>query len=274
MLEAIVDRLDATEEFAPTNWAERSTVEVTGKTKAGGWFLHALTGDEWMLTLKFRVGKNTFDEQSLSRDLDLADVNDLDEIPVYNRQPRVRIRPAANGPFEDVTVVLLKPADMETPEFERFFAKAQKSFLERSDPEKLDLDDLTPWKKLGRKWHLMRKGFLAGRVEWDVAVLEQLIALVEELLPDAKVDWTQKVLVNFAVDKRPVVTIVTKRPAGVDFNLFVPTGTVQLGQIASLGTEPEVAPHKDGVDVVRLRFTKKDQVQNATFKAFLASQVR
>ena len=143
------------------------------------------------------VGKKAFDEITLSQELGLKDVNDLDEIPVYNRQPRVRIRPAVNGPFEDVTVVLLKPSDMETPEFETFFAKARQSFLDATNPKALDLEDLTPWKKLGRKWHLMRKGFLLGAIEWEVAVLEELAALLDELLPDAKVDWTQKVVVNY-----------------------------------------------------------------------------
>lgn len=273
MLATIVDQLESSDEFSPANWAERSTVEVAGKAKGSGWFLHAYTGDEWMLGLKFRVGKKTFDEETLSRELKLKDVNDLDDIPVYNRQPRVRIRAAANGPFEDVTVVLIEPADMQTPAFKRFFEQAQKSFLQRSSPKALDLEGLTPWKKLGRKWHLMRKGFLAGTIEWDMSVLESLTALLDELLPDAKVDWTQKVVVNYALGKAPVVSIVTKRPAGVDLNVFVPTGSVQLGQIAGFGTDPEVVPHhKDGLDIIRFRFTRLDQVRNASLKSFLAGQ--
>ena len=272
MLARVIDQLEESDDFASTNWVERSTVEVTGKVKTAGWFLHALTGDEWLLSLKFRVGKKAFDEATLSQELGLADVNDLDEIPIYNRQPRVRIRPATNGPFEDVTIVLLKPTDMETPAFEAFFTKARQSFLDRTNPEQLDLEDLTPWKKLGRKWHLMRKGFLAGKIEWDVAVLEELVSLLEELLPDAKVDWTQKVVVNYARGKQPVANIVTKRPGGVDFGLFVPSGSVQLGQVASFGTNPEIAPHKDSLDAVRLRFTTVEQVQAAALKGFLSER--
>ena len=274
MLAWVIDQLAESDDFAPPNWAERSTVEVTAKVKASGWFLHAYTGDEWMLSLKFRVGKNAFEEQALSTALGLKDVNDLDEIPVYNRQPRVRIRPAANGPFEDVTITLIKPSDMETPAFKKFLAAAQKSFLERTNPKSLDIDDLTPWKKLGRKWHMMRKGFLAGSVEWDVAVLEELVAMLDELLPQAKVDWTQKVVVNYTVDKSPVVNIVTKRPAGVDLNVFVPAGSIQLGQVASFGIAPEIAPHKDGQDVVRLRFTEVEHVKNTALKKFIAEQQR
>lgn len=272
MLASVIDELAESDDFAPPNWAERSIVEVTGKTKTNGWFLHAYTGDEWLLSLKFRVGRNAFDEQTLSRDLGLTDVNDLDDVPVYNRQPRVRIRPAANGPFEDVTVVLLKPSDMETPAFRKFLAAAQKSFLERTNPKALDVEDLTPWKKLGRKWHLMRKGFLAGSIEWELPVLEELIALLERLLPQAKVDWTQKVVVNFSVDKAPVANIVTKRPAGVDLNVFVREGSVQLGQIAGFGIDPEIAGHRDGLDTLKLRFTNLDQVRHVQLAAFLEAQ--
>jgi excinuclease ABC subunit A len=269
MLGQIIDRLERTEEFAPTNWAERSTVEVNGKVKSGGWFLHAYTGDEWLLSLKFRVRRKTFDEATLSRELGLKDVNDMDDIPVYNRQPRVRIRPAANGPFEDVTVVLASPAEIETPAFETFLTKATESFVESTRPSSLDLDELTPWKKLGRKWHLMRKGFLAGSIEWEMNVLEGVIALLEELIPDAKVDWTQKVLVNFAKGKSTIATVVTKRPAGVDLNVFVPAGAIQLGQIAQFGIDPEISSHRDGSEIVRLRFVTIEQVRDAGLKPFL-----
>ena len=274
MLARIIDQLEASNDFATANWAERSTVEVTGKAKAGGWFLHAFTGDEWMLSLKFRVGRKVFDEQALSRELALKDVNDLDNIPVYNRQPRVRIRTAANGPFEDVTVTLLEPAEMETAAFQRFFASAQASFLERTSLKSLELDDLTPWKKLGRKWHLMRKGFLAGTIEWEVDVLEEVIALLSELVPDAKVDWTQKVVVNFVVGKSTIANVVTKRPAGVDLNLFFNGSSVQLGQIASIGIDPEIGRHRDGQDVVRLRFTTLEQVRSPALRSFLTKRLQ
>ena len=272
MLAQLVDRLESSAEFAPANWRERSTVEVTGAAKGSGWFLHAYTGDEWMLSLKFRVGKKTFDEETLSIALGLKDVNDLDEIPVYNRQPRVRVRPAANGPFEDVTVVLIEPSEMETPAFESFFEKARQSFLGRSNPQVLDLADLTPWKKLGRKWHLMRKGFLSGKIEWDAEVLETAIALLEELLPAAKPDWSQKIVVNFAIGKTVLANLVTKRPSAVELGLFVPSASVQLGRIAGFGTDSEIVGHREGLDVVRLRFTTIEQLRSATLKAFLVEQ--
>ncbi len=270
ILAKIIDTLEASEKFAPTTWSDRSTVEITAKTKGIGWFLHALTGDEWLLTLKFRVPKKTFVESELSDGLGLKDVNDLDDIPVYNRQPRVRIRPSTNGPFEDVTISIVEMAEIETTAFTRFLSTATKSFLNRANPESLNLEDLTPWKKLGRKWHFMRKGFLQGTIEWEQEVLEELVDLLGKLLPDAVIDWTQKVLVNYTIDKSPVVTLNTKRPAGLDFAMIVRSGAVQLGEVAGFGVDPEISSHKEGLDVVRFRFTDIAQVKSSALRKFLA----
>ena len=271
ILGKIIDTIEARDQFSPTNWNERSTVEVSAKTKGFGWFLHAYTGDEWLLSLKFRVPKKTFTEDALSADLNLKDVNDLDDIPVYNRQPRVRVRPSNNGPFEDVTISILNSSEIETPEFEQFFGKAIQSFADRANSETLNLDDLTPWKKLGRKWHLMRKGFLQGTIEWDPALLEELVMQIDEIMPDAVADWTQKVVVNYTSGKKPVLNLVTKRPAGLDLVLFVPRGQVQLGQIAGFGIDPEISEHKDDLDAVRIRLTKISQVRLPAFRSFLTA---
>ena len=119
----------------------------------------------------------------------------------------------------------------------------------------------------------MRKGFLQGQIEWDVAVLEKLVSLLDELLPDAKVDWTQKIVVNYSRHKQPVASIVTKRPAGVDLSLYVPSGSVQLGQIASFGLSQEVAAFKNGLDTVQVRFSTVGQVTAAGLKSFLRQRI-
>lgn len=273
ILASLIDQIESSDDFGPVNWNDRSCVEVAAKTKGIGWFLHALTGDEWLLTLKVRVPKKAFIESELAEQLALKDVNDLDHIPVYNRQPRVRVRPTNMGPFEEVTISILEPADVDTPAFQEFFKKAQKSFLSRATAEVLDLDELTPWKKLGRKWHFMRKGFLQGSIEWEQSVLDETVKLLEELLPHAEVDWTQKILVNFAVDRTTVASLVTKRPSGLDLALIVPSGHIQLGEVANFGIDPEITPHnKPGLEVVRLRFTKVEHVSASVLRKFLTQR--
>ena len=65
-LERVVDAIEAREGFRPTGWNDRSVVEITGQKWTGGWFFHALTGDEWLLAFKIRVPKKTFDEETHS----------------------------------------------------------------------------------------------------------------------------------------------------------------------------------------------------------------
>ncbi len=270
ILAQLFDAIDEETGFAPINWNARSVVEVGGPDKLAGWFVHALTGDEWVLTVKFRVKRQLFDEAELAEALGLEDFDDLDDIPVYGRAPRVRVK-HAKGIWDEVTLALHASADVATPAFEEFFTKARKSFLELAQPEQQDLDELMPWKKLGRKWHLMRKGFLKGKVLWEPTVLEELVTMIESLDPDLKWDWKQKVLVKISRGSHAVATIVTKRPAGVDLVLDVPFGAIPLGRVSALGVNPAVESHKEGRDSVCLRLTTTQQVAVPGLKEVLTA---
>ena len=81
------------------------------------------------LGLHFRVARNTFDEE-LAAALDLPDVDDLDDVPVFGRQPRVRVK-NANPPWQEVVISLLKPEDIESPAFEQFLKEGRRVLLRR-----------------------------------------------------------------------------------------------------------------------------------------------
>ncbi|HET6423019.1 MAG TPA: excinuclease ABC subunit A, partial [Planctomycetaceae bacterium] len=268
ILETVIDAIEATEGFAPVNWNAQYVVEAIGTRKGTGWFLHAHTGEEWYTTLNFRVAKNAFDEDELSATLNLTDFDDLDDMPVYGRQARVRVR-AAQAPWHEVVISLYKLEEVESPAFQSFLKEAIQSYLEAANPEKLNLEDLTPWKKLGRKWHVMRKGFLQGKIAWDVEVIEGVFSLLDEVWPEAKVDWSGKVLVNYRRGKERLGVVVSKRPAGVDLELIVPSGSVPLGRVTSFGIEPRVEPGEIGLDKVCLRFTTVEQVRLPALRTFL-----
>ena len=119
----------------------------------------------------------------------------------------------------------------------------------------------------------MRKGFLQGAIEWEPIVLEELTTLVSELLPTADVDWTQKIVVNYTIDKMPRASLVTKRPSALELAITVKAGTIQLGQISNLGIDPEISSRdKSGFDVIRLRFTDIVQVKSVALRKFLSEQ--
>ena len=268
----LVDAIEVRPGFQPANWKDRSVVEIVGEKRPGAWFLHALTGDEWLLTLKFRVPKRTFDEEELRRQLDLKPLDDLDELPIYGRKERVRIR-NVKGSWQEVTVTLHWLREMQTPGFARFLDRACEAFLAEVNRKELNHADLTPWKVLGRKWHLSRKGFPSGkRVRWEAELLERLLELLESVRPQSEIEWGNKQVVYFRSQGSQEVwaAVHTKRRRGVDLSLFNESGLVALGRIAEFGREREIAPHRSGRDQIGIRFDKPEQVANQSLAAFLA----
>ena len=83
ILEQVVDRIYELGQFSPPNWNDRSVVEIAAEKKADGWFLHAITGEQWILKLKFRVAKSTFGRESLIAKLGMKPLNEMHELPVY-----------------------------------------------------------------------------------------------------------------------------------------------------------------------------------------------
>src|SRR5438105_7251194 len=138
-LDFVVERLESNRGFAAVNWNDRSVVEVTGAGSPATWFLHALTGDEWLLTLRFRVGRNTFREDDLAAKLELKPIDDLDELAVYGRGDRVRVK-NLKGPWQEVTVSVHWLREIETPAFRAFLDRAINSYLARTQAAPLNID--------------------------------------------------------------------------------------------------------------------------------------
>ncbi|MGQ0636162.1 MAG: excinuclease ABC subunit UvrA [Planctomycetaceae bacterium] len=274
-LALVVERLESETGFAATNWNDRSVVEVTGAGAPATWFLHALTGDEWLLTLRFRVKRNTFHEDRLAAALDLKPLDDLDELPVYGRGPRVRVK-NLKGPWQEVTVTVHWRREIDTPAFRQFLGSALRSYLDQTRAAPLNLNDLTPWKVLGKKWHLSRKGFPSGkRVRWEPDVLDRLLALLETSLPHASADWSNKQVVHFRQrnGEQVLATVYTKRRGGVDLTLRVAAGRVALGRIAQLGREREIMQVPNGRDEIQIRFDACQQVEGAPLQDFLRDMI-
>ena len=270
-LEFVIDLLEGERGFAPVNWNDRSVVELTGKGAPATWFLHALTGDEWLLTLRLRVGRNTFDGDKLAADLALKPLDDLDELAVYGRGDRVRVK-NLKGPWQEVTVTVHWLREIDTPAFRSFLSRAAKSYLARTQAVPLNVDDLTPWKVLGKKWHLSRKGFPSGkRVQWDADVLEQLADSLAKAVPEARVDWTGKQVVHVYLpnSEEPWATLQTKRRSAIDLALYGATGRFALGKIAGLGREREIIALAGKPDQIRIRLDQSAQVRDAEFIRFL-----
>ena len=266
----VIDELGNDDRLAEPNWNHRSIVEVTSREKQGGWFLHAETGDEWLLSLKFRVKKSAFDEEQLARSLKLKHVDDIDDLAVYGRGDRARAK-NLKGPFQEVVITVHWKREIETPAFREFLAKAVESYLSQVKTAALNPAELSPWKLLGRKWHVSRKGFPSNkRVLWEPELVDDLAEQLSKLAD--QVDWTGQTVVTgvAAGAEESVFEMYTKRREGIDVCLLAPASTYALGRVAGLAAEREVTTHRDGRQAIRLRFTQREQARSSEWIAFLS----
>ena len=108
--------------FAPTNWNERASIEITAPD-APYWFLHALTGGEWLLELYFRAPPGAFKWRALDADLGLKTLDEREDLETYGDWARVDVRPRVDG-WEAVVVYVHDRAEIDTTEFRKFIKQA------------------------------------------------------------------------------------------------------------------------------------------------------
>ncbi|WP_422929885.1 excinuclease ABC subunit UvrA [Singulisphaera sp. PoT] len=122
LLENVVDRIQDLGEFAETDWTQRATVKIAGAGKEAPVFFQALTGHEWIVTLKFNVARNAFKTATLSEKLKLTPFHESSP-PILSDSNRVEVSNGKGG-VQEVTVTCHSAADLETPAFESFLGEA------------------------------------------------------------------------------------------------------------------------------------------------------
>ncbi|MHB0957758.1 MAG: excinuclease ABC subunit UvrA [Pirellulaceae bacterium] len=271
ILETVVDRIQELGTLSETNWKSRGVVEIAAEKKSVGWFFHAITGEAWLLKMKFRVAKNTFQRRELIERLPLKTLNQLEELPIYGNEPRVKCR-SLRGPWQEVQINVHSWEEIDTPEFWSFLHEAVAGFQKFTELTELKPEDHMPWKKLGQRWHFMRKGFAPGRrVLWDVAVWEELFEILQETAPDGQFLWNNQVLVHLLLNgqREPWITITTKRCESLEIALQGPKGCVTLGRIAAIARERELDATRPDRDLVRLKFRTVEDLHQGDLNAFL-----
>jgi excinuclease ABC subunit A len=276
ILATVVDRVQELGDFSPTTWNARTVVEICASRKADGWFLHAITGEEWLLKLKFRVAKRTFQRDDLVSQLDLKPLNEVHDLPVYGSEPRVKCK-QLRGPWQEVQLAVHAYEEIDRPAFWQFLERAVAGFRAFTERVQQQPEDVMPWKVLGRKWHLSRKGFPPGKkVSWETDVLEELCELLAETAPDGQFLWNNQQVVHLFVNGpgEPWATIHTKRPAALDLVLTGPKNRFALGGMASLAAERELATDRPDKDLVKLKFRSMEEVADAELATFLRDHLQ
>ncbi len=103
ILARVVDRIHELGEFSPTDWNSRGIVEICAVKKSDGWFFHAITQEQWLLKLKFRVARATFRREDLVARLGLKSLNELEHLPIYGTDPRVKCK-NLRGPWQEIQI--------------------------------------------------------------------------------------------------------------------------------------------------------------------------
>lgn len=271
ILERVVDRIHELGTFSDTDWNSRSVVEISGTKKSVGWFFHAITGETWLLKMKFRVSKSTFRKQDIINRFAFKTLNQMDELPIYSNEPRIQCR-NLRGPWQEVQIKAYSWEEIDTPEFWAFLEEAVAGFQEFEKRTELKPVDHMPWKKLGKQWHFMRKGFPPGkRILWEPEVWEELHELLQQLAPEGEFVWDNQMLVHLHVPGRrePWATVYTKRPESLDLTLTGPKGCVTMGRIAELGRDRQLDGSRPDRDIVRLTFRTTDELRQDDLKAWL-----
>jgi excinuclease ABC subunit A len=262
--------------FSPTNWNQRSVVEVAAETKSHGWFLHALTGHEGYLKLVFRAGRNTFKQAELEARLKLKRLSDYPGLEHYARDRRVEVAQYA-GPWQHVVITVVKREEVETPTFRAFLKEAASSFKNQVGRLGTAVEDVMPWKQNGEKWHLSDKGFPPGRGrKWDANLLPRLLDLFRQVEPEVDIRWDVRDAVTLRVPgvARMWARLKTKESAALECWLIGKPGQFNLSRVEWIGVHPEIETNRtDRADVLKLWFVTAGQLKPAELKKFLAEHL-
>jgi excinuclease ABC subunit A len=271
ILEKIVDRIHELGRFSETNWNARSVIEICAEKKTDGWFFHAITGETWILKLKFRVAKHTFKREALVADLSLKPLNQIPDLPVYGNEPRVKVK-TLRGPWQEVEIHAHSLDEIDTPVFWNFLKAAVAGFQKFAQRAAISPDDIMPWKVLGQKWHFSRKGFPPGkRVHWEPPLLEELCELIQEAAPHGQFLWNNQQVVNVFIpgQKDAWASIHTKRTAHLELVLVGPKDRFTFGRVLDLGQDREFETHRPDRDILKLRFNAKRDLTKGDLATFL-----
>ncbi|HTU92609.1 MAG TPA: excinuclease ABC subunit A, partial [Gemmataceae bacterium] len=276
ILDWIDERVHEQGEFSETVWNQRSVVEIAAPVRTQGWFLHAMTGQEWLLRLVFRVEKNRFKDADLVRRLGIRPLNETPGLEVYGSENRVWTT-AHKGPWQSVTVLIHRLSEIDTPAFREFLAEAAASFHNNLKRLRTKPEDVMPWKINGERWHLGEKGFPPGKkVRWERSLLSRLLQLVREVEPGIEVRWDARDAITLRVPgvSRAWAQWRTKKAVALECHFLGKKGQFNLSQIEHLGVAPNIGTQRKDSDVLSLHFQKIDQEQANRLKELLAEHLR
>jgi excinuclease ABC subunit A len=275
-LAEVVDKIEELGELSETNWSQRSVVEIAAKTKSQGWFLHALTGHEAYLSLTFRVARSTFKQPELHKELSLVPLNSIRGLESYSRDERIVVAQTRAG-WQEVNITIVSLDEIQSEPFQKFLRAAHASFLSQIEKLNSKTAEPTPWKQLGKKWHLASKGFPIGKTaKWDLALVPRLLTVLEQV--DDTLEWNWDVRDAITIRSKGITRmwarVRSKDPACLELMLFGPPGKFNRAVLEKLAAEVVIENERTGgIDVIRLRWQKSNQLNAEHLSPILKSHL-
>jgi excinuclease ABC subunit A len=235
-----------------------------------------MTGQEWLLRLVFRVGRNTFKQADLVSRLGIRPLNETPGLEVYGSNDRVWVT-SHKGPWQSVTVLVHRLSEIDTPAFRKLLNEAAASFRQTLQRLRTKPEDVMPWKVHGERWHLGTKGFPPGKkLLWDHDILPRLLQLVREVEPGLEVRWEVQYFITLRVPaaSRWWGQWQTKRAHGLVCRFLGKKGQFNLAQFEGLGAAARLETDHDYGDYLWLVFQHLDPSQASRLKELLREHLR
>ncbi len=271
----VIEAIQAIEGFAPTNWDNRSIVEVAGPVKSRGWFLHAITAETWLLKLKFRVPRRAFTKSQLQSLVELPTLNQLENVEMYGNEPRVKAKLA--GAWMELEIRPHTLAEIDTEAFWNWIKEAGAAFLGKTAPaaeavETSDPSKQMPWRILKQRWHSLRKGFPPGRtIVWPAETLSVFIQAIHQSAGGGKWRWDEQTTARYFLpgNSEPWIVLHTKRPEGLIAVLNGPKGFNPGDLLDALPVKHQITSRGEEDQQLQIAFTELQQPRDATVRKLL-----
>ncbi|MGB9626962.1 MAG: hypothetical protein ACPMAQ_19075, partial [Phycisphaerae bacterium] len=257
--------------FAPTDWNNRSHVEIRSPKQSAPWFFHALTGGEWLLDVTLRVPANTFTSSELVRLIGLRKLDDRPDLPIYGQLQRVRIR-RPDRQWDCIRIQIHDRKEIDTPGMRQVIRTCVRAYLKAVRRAQYPAVLLRVRERDCRISHLSQSSISPDFVkEWQPPTLLELLGRIGRLVPGVQVDWSNRVFLRLRIPDRRLlpIRIGTSHAYGLCVRVPCPAGTVTPVCVDRLGLSPEIVRRRRAFDVVSFWVQRMDQVDRQQFRTLI-----
>jgi len=118
-LEYLVEAAAAFTGMAPVKWNARDAVTLKADAKRAAYFMRARTDEYWWFRVELRTAKGTFTQEALNRELALPVWDEIPQLEVYGKWPRVQLR-IHHKRWDTIHLFLWNQAEIASGTFREF----------------------------------------------------------------------------------------------------------------------------------------------------------